>query len=169
MGQRRSPTPPGASPSRAGFTIYDLARRLARRHSRGLITIDWRLSRATFGISIGERRGTGLGTEATRLTLDWAFHILGLQNVMLTVLPSNAGAIRVYEKAGFKRIGAAPRTPLVLHGPSAATRSSWTPWPSEFESPGARRAPLSYSRRSSRSFAQRGSGADRGGARARRC
>ena len=25
---------------------------------------------------------------------------------MLTVLPSNAAAIRVYEKAGFKRIGA---------------------------------------------------------------
>jgi diamine N-acetyltransferase len=71
----------------------------------GLMAIDWRLSRATFGISIGERRGTGLGTEATRLTLDWAFNMLGRHNVMLTVLPTNAAAIRAYEKAGFKRIG----------------------------------------------------------------
>jgi len=43
------------------------------------------------------------------------FHILGLQNVMLTVLPSNAGAIRVYEKAGFRHIGAR-RNALVLLG-----------------------------------------------------
>jgi diamine N-acetyltransferase len=69
------------------------------------MTIDWRQSRATFGISIGERRGTGLGTDATRLTLDWAFNMLGLHNVMLTVLPTNTAAIRTYEKAGFKRIG----------------------------------------------------------------
>jgi diamine N-acetyltransferase len=34
---------------------------------------------------------------------------------MLTVLPSNAGAIRAYEKAGFKRIGAR-RNALVLLG-----------------------------------------------------
>ena len=47
----------------------------------------------------------GLGTDATRLTLDWAFNMLGLHNVMLTVLPTNTAAIRTYEKAGFKRIG----------------------------------------------------------------
>jgi diamine N-acetyltransferase len=70
-----------------------------------LMRIDWRLSRAEFGIALGERRGTGLGTEATRLTLDWAFNMLGLHNVMLTVLPTNAAAIRAYEKAGFERIG----------------------------------------------------------------
>jgi RimJ/RimL family protein N-acetyltransferase len=69
------------------------------------MAIDWRMRRATFGIALGERRGTGLGTEATRLTLDWAFNMLGLHNVMLTVLPTNTAAIRVYEKAGFKRIG----------------------------------------------------------------
>ncbi len=63
------------------------------------------MSRATFGITIGERRGTGLGTETTRLTLDWAFNMLGLHNVMLTVLPTNTAAIRAYENAGFKRIG----------------------------------------------------------------
>ena len=58
-----------------------------------------------FGILVGQRRGRGLGTEATRLTLDWAFHVLGLHNVMLEVLPANAPAIRAYEAAGFRRIG----------------------------------------------------------------
>jgi diamine N-acetyltransferase len=67
--------------------------------------IDWRMSRTTFGIALGERRGKGLGTEATRLTLDWAFNMLGLHNVMLTVLPTNTAAVRAYEKAGFRRIG----------------------------------------------------------------
>lgn len=94
----------GASPEMANFTIYDLSDG-APVGTAGLVTIDWRLSRATFGISIGERRGTGLGSEATRLTLDWAFNMLGLHNVMLTVLPTNAAAIRAYEKAGFRRIG----------------------------------------------------------------
>jgi diamine N-acetyltransferase len=94
----------GAQPEMANFTVYDLSDG-APVGTAGLVTIDWRLSRATFGISIGERRGTGLGTEATRLILDWAFNMLGLHNVMLTVLPTNTAAIRTYEKAGFKRIG----------------------------------------------------------------
>jgi diamine N-acetyltransferase len=90
----------GARPEMANFTVYDLSDG-APVGTAGLMSIDWRLSRATFGIAIGER----LGTETTRLTLDWAFNMLGLHNVMLTVLPSNTAAIRAYEKAGFKRIG----------------------------------------------------------------
>jgi diamine N-acetyltransferase len=94
----------GAQPEAANFTVYDRSDG-APVGTTGLMTIDWRQSRATFGISIGERRGTGLGTDATRLTLDWAFNMLGLHNVMLTVLPTNTAAIRSYEKAGFRRIG----------------------------------------------------------------
>jgi diamine N-acetyltransferase len=94
----------GAQPEAANFTVYDRSDG-APVGTTGLMTIDWRQSRATFGISIGERRGTGLGTDATRLTLDWAFNMLGLHNVMLTVLPTNTAAIRAYEKAGFRRIG----------------------------------------------------------------
>ena len=93
------------SPSMASFTIYDLVRRRPGRHVGPASTIDWRLSRATFGIAIGAAPRDGLGTEATRLTLDWAFNMLGLHNVMLTVLPTNTAAIRAYERAGFKRIG----------------------------------------------------------------
>ena len=94
----------GAAPEAASFMVYDLSDG-APVGTAGLMAIDWRMRRATFGIALGERRGTGLGTEATRLTLDWAFNMLGLHNVMLTVLPTNTAAIRAYEKAGFKRIG----------------------------------------------------------------
>jgi diamine N-acetyltransferase len=66
---------------------------------------DWRMRRATFGVAVGERRAHGLGTEATRLVLDWAFNMLGLHDVILSVLPTNVGAISAYEKAGFQRVG----------------------------------------------------------------
>jgi diamine N-acetyltransferase len=94
----------GVQPQEASFTIYDLSDGAAVG-TCALMDINWRFARAMFGINIGERRGTGLGTEATRLTLDWAFNMLGLHNVMLEVLSSNLGAIRAYEKAGFRHVG----------------------------------------------------------------
>jgi RimJ/RimL family protein N-acetyltransferase len=94
----------GQAPEQASFTIYDLSDGAAVG-TTGLMGIDWRLRRATFGIALGARRGQGLGTEATRLALDWAFNMLGLHNVILSVLPSNVGAIRAYEKAGFRHLG----------------------------------------------------------------
>jgi diamine N-acetyltransferase len=56
-------------------------------------------------LAIGERRGQGLGTEATRLVLDYAFNVLHLRNVMLETLEWNAGGLAAYERAGFRRIG----------------------------------------------------------------
>ena len=88
------------------FTIYE--RETARPiGNTGLHGIDYRNSRATFGIMIGETdaRGRGFGTEATRLMLDYAFTALGLRNVMLTVFAFNPAGIRAYEKAGFKEFG----------------------------------------------------------------
>ncbi len=62
---------------------------------------------AEFGIVIGEGecQGKGYGTEATRLMLDYAFTVLGLHNVMLTVMEYNLAGIRAYEKAGFRQMG----------------------------------------------------------------
>ena len=62
---------------------------------------------AEFGIAIGEAtdRGQGFGTEATRLVLDYAFTVLGVYNVWLDTLAYNGGALRAYEKAGFREIG----------------------------------------------------------------
>jgi RimJ/RimL family protein N-acetyltransferase len=101
-------------PSAANFTIYDRS----DGEPVGTCALDGishRHRRANFGILLGERRGQGIGTEATRLTLDWAFNVLSLLNVLLEVYPWNRGAIRAYEKAGFRLIGRR-RGALLHHG-----------------------------------------------------
>ena len=60
---------------------------------------------ASFGIVVGERDlwGQGIGTEATRLSLEIAFESLLLERVFLTVNETNRYAIRAYERVGFRR------------------------------------------------------------------
>jgi diamine N-acetyltransferase len=72
-----------------------------------LLRVDPVQRTASFAIGIGETdcRGRGYGTEATRLTLDYAFHVLGLHNVMLSVYSCNERAIRAYTRAGFQPAG----------------------------------------------------------------
>ncbi|MBI4978910.1 MAG: GNAT family N-acetyltransferase [Spirochaetes bacterium] len=72
-----------------------------------LSRIDYVHGQADFGIHIGDKQyhGKGFGTEATQLTLDYAFNILNLRNVRLSVFEFNMAGIRAYEKAGFKHIG----------------------------------------------------------------
>lgn len=88
------------------FTIYELSSG-APIGTTGLHDIHPIDRRGTFGISIGDKRcwNRGYGTEATTLTLNYAFNILGLQNVMLSVYSFNPRAQRAYEKAGFQVIG----------------------------------------------------------------
>jgi RimJ/RimL family protein N-acetyltransferase len=88
------------------FTIYE-RETLRPIGNTGLHSVDYRNRTATFGIMIGEPecRNKGYGTETTRLMLDYAFGALGLHNVILTVFEFNPGAIRAYNKAGFKEIG----------------------------------------------------------------
>lgn len=61
------------------------------------------LSRATFGILIGNREfwGRGVSTETTMLVTDYAFQSLGLTKVDLGVQDENIAAIKSYKKAGF--------------------------------------------------------------------
>jgi diamine N-acetyltransferase len=91
-------------PEFCDFTVYDRTDQAPIGFS-SLFGIDHRNGAAWFGIDLGERRGQGLGTEATRLTLDWGFTVLGLHNIMLGVAAWNARAIRVYTKVGFREIG----------------------------------------------------------------
>lgn len=67
--------------------------------------IDHNFLRAEFGIFLGRRRGEGIGSDAVRLVLDWAFRIVGLRNVMLETYTFNEAALRAYERAGFQVIG----------------------------------------------------------------
>lgn len=70
-----------------------------------LENIDHNFLRSEFGIYLGQRRGSGIGSDATRLVLDWAFTIVGLRNVMLESYEFNENAVRAYERAGFQVIG----------------------------------------------------------------
>lgn len=66
--------------------------------------IDWQNKQAVFGIMIGDKGywGKGIGREATKLTLDYAFGKLELGEVELGVIAENDRARRTFEKAGFK-------------------------------------------------------------------
>jgi diamine N-acetyltransferase len=86
------------------FTIYDLDD-LAPVGTALLVRVNQHAGTAEFGLTIGERRNQGLGTEATRLVLDWAFTVMGLHNILLVTFSWNLPAIRAYSKAGFREIG----------------------------------------------------------------
>src|ERR1041385_1839407 len=72
------------------FTIYERASQRPIGLSI-LLRIDPGARTASFAIGIGEKecRGRGYGTEATLLTLDYAFNALGLHNIMLRVYSCN--------------------------------------------------------------------------------
>jgi diamine N-acetyltransferase len=91
-------------PKGVEFTVYDRGD-TAPVGTAGLFEIVHAHGRAEFAIAIGERRGQGLGTEATRLVLDFAFHVLQLRNVLLETLEWNVAGLTAYERAGFRRVG----------------------------------------------------------------
>ena len=61
-----------------------------------------------FRIAIGPAgRNRGLGSEATRLIVDYVFENLPINRIALEVFAFNPRAIHVYERAGFTREGVA--------------------------------------------------------------
>src|SRR4051794_7551454 len=91
-------------PEAVEFTVYDRTDS-APVGTAGVFGIVHAYGNAEFAIALGQRRGQGLGTEATRLVLDFAFHVLKLRNVLLETLEWNVAGLRAYERAGFRRIG----------------------------------------------------------------
>jgi len=88
------------------FTIYELA--TARPIGlTDLFDIERDHGVAWFGMLIGEAdaRGKGYAAETARLMLDYAFTLLTLHVVVLTVDEFNHAARRAYEKAGFRESG----------------------------------------------------------------
>ncbi|GAA4479823.1 GNAT family protein [Microbacterium panaciterrae] len=68
----------------------------------GLFDIDELSRHAEVGIALSPAvRGRGIGTDAIRQIVEFAFVRANLRRVHLEVISSNAAAIRVYEKAGF--------------------------------------------------------------------
>ncbi len=72
-----------------------------------------RRARYAVGIFDISKLGMGLGTEATRLVLGYAFNTLNLHRVDLRVLEYNKRAIACYEKCGFVREGVERESALV--------------------------------------------------------
>ncbi|MFF7637268.1 GNAT family N-acetyltransferase [Kitasatospora sp. NPDC008050] len=88
------------------FTVYDLS--TGEPVPVGVTTLlpDHAVRTAEYVVMLApEARGHGLGTQATRLTLDYAFHITNLRMVWLKVLAPNRPAIRAYQNAGFRAAG----------------------------------------------------------------
>ncbi|MEM7031286.1 MAG: GNAT family protein [Chloroflexota bacterium] len=69
--------------------------------------IDWENQSANFRIALASRDvfGQGLGTEATRLILEFGMRTLHLHRIELEVYDFNPRAKHVYEKVGFVQEG----------------------------------------------------------------
>jgi RimJ/RimL family protein N-acetyltransferase len=96
----------GERPDWLGFAIYALPDLRLIGHAN-LRDFGNSHGTAEMGISLGDvrERGQGYGSEAVRLLLDYAFQHLNVWNVWLDTAAYNHGAIRAYEKAGFREIG----------------------------------------------------------------
>jgi len=88
------------------FTIYE------RPDDRpvgniGLHEIDFQSGTSEVGIVIGERSvwGRGYATEALSLLVDYAFTVLGLNQVWLRYVAMNERARQVYDRVGFREAG----------------------------------------------------------------
>jgi RimJ/RimL family protein N-acetyltransferase len=73
----------------------------------GLSNISEANASADLSVIVGEAeaRDQGLGTDAIRLILSYAFEDLGLNRVALSVFDFNEAAIHTYENLGFEREG----------------------------------------------------------------
>ncbi len=75
--------------------------------SASFLKIDNDNRNAEFGIAIGDKDywGKGIGTETTKLIIDFGFKILGLNSVYLVVNINNKAGQKAYKRAGFKKVG----------------------------------------------------------------
>jgi len=76
----------------------------------GYIELDgivWSQGIGWVSIGIGDpaMRGKGIGSDALRLLLNFAFGELNLRRIQLTVFAYNVPAMRLYKKLGFQREG----------------------------------------------------------------
>jgi RimJ/RimL family protein N-acetyltransferase len=72
-----------------------------------LMKIDVLSQKAEFGITIGEKNywGTGVAKAASKMLLHYAFQILKLEEVYLTVFEANVRAIHFFTNLGFTKTG----------------------------------------------------------------
>ncbi|NTV41216.1 MAG: GNAT family N-acetyltransferase [Candidatus Moranbacteria bacterium] len=59
--------------------------------------------------------GKGIGLEVSRLVLKYAFEDLEIEKVLLSTSELHQGAIRMYEKIGFKKSKIVPKDRTIFH------------------------------------------------------
>lgn len=82
----------------------------------GLTGIDLATRKAELYIFVNpDKQRQGVGTTATKLLCQYAFNVLNLRKVYLYTNSSNSGAIKTYEKIGFKLEGTLRHETLVAN------------------------------------------------------
>jgi RimJ/RimL family protein N-acetyltransferase len=79
---------------------------------------------AEFAIMIGERnvQGRGHGTRFALMLHALAFEALGLERIYVTIIPANAGSLRLFEKLGYQP-DASPAARAYIDEPDDVTMS----------------------------------------------
>ena len=95
------------------FVLF-VSRRDDERHVVGRVSLGGILRGAFQNAYLGywidaAHQGKGLMTEAVRAATTFAFGAAALHRVQAAVMPSNKASLRVLEKAGYRREGAAAR------------------------------------------------------------
>lgn len=98
-----------------GFYIVDKCKDEVIGIAR-LMRINFISRNAVMGMFIGEKnnRGKGIGTETTKLLLDFGFNVLNLRNIMVEVVSFNEASLNLCRKCGFKEIGR--RRKAIIYG-----------------------------------------------------
>jgi RimJ/RimL family protein N-acetyltransferase len=106
--ERRAANPPNDSISFAVESEDELI------GQAGLHRIDHFNQRCELGIALGKDFwGRGLGQQATRLLVGYAFTYLNMNRVSLRVLADDARGVSAYRKAGFREEGRLRQSALV--------------------------------------------------------
>ena len=71
----------------------------------GLFNINWQARHAELRIFLWKNQNNGIGTEACKFIVDYAFNMLNLNKVWLGTNLSNAPAVKCYQSAGFDYVG----------------------------------------------------------------
>ncbi|MEU3975170.1 GNAT family N-acetyltransferase [Streptomyces bacillaris] len=88
------------------FTVYDLSASPPVPAGFTVLSLDHTRQTAEYALLIAPKsRGKGLGSHATRLTVDYGFHVSGLHAISLRVLTPHASARAIYRNAGFREVG----------------------------------------------------------------
>ncbi|HVU52195.1 MAG TPA: GNAT family protein [Polyangia bacterium] len=105
--------------SQSSRDVVEHYRELAREGARAFfLEVDGRMvgdadlrnvtrSHAEVAILVGDRslQGRGLGTRFGVMLHSFAFSTLGLRRTYATIIPANAGSLRLFEKLGYERDG----------------------------------------------------------------